>query len=294
MAVRAVKGPGAPHDMHEMLQQLTLKEREKFVAEQDAARRLREAEGRVVNATEILADARRQHQQHVARLTATFDKRVRDTAARAREELREAEAARTDAEGAAQIKEESQRAAETKVRLLEHKVAQLQAQLSVRIEESERRCTMAEWENEERVRRVVSQCSERIESMTEHTRGVEDAANCAIQTVHSELEFQRNLAYMRAQGRARFKELCDLSAKRGRKEVSQRVYENCKDDILDVWHHQRRLPEMVTPDPYLDKFTAGLDLLRDGSTPTPVAASSRLPQRPRSQPSSQQTNFLNM
>lgn len=284
MAVPAVKdGGAASRDMNELLQQLTVAENAKFLAEQDAAKRMRLAEAQVVDATEVLADCRRQHQQQIARLNAKFDKRLRDAAYNARKEVREAEEAAVTSEANAMMKEEEEHRAEIKVRVLEKKVAELQVQLGIRIEESERRCVMAEWENEERVRRIVTQCSHRIETMTEHCGEVEEAANTAMEQVQSEHDYQLNLAHMRAEGRARFKELCDLSGKRGRKEVTKEVFDQAKDDILSVWRRQSVSPALQASPSMLENFT-DVDL---PPMPSPSGAGPRSgrfnTQRPRSQ-----------
>lgn len=236
MAVSIMK-PRASN-MTELMQKVTQAEAARFATEQDGARRVREAEATVNDATEILADARRQHVQKVSRINTYYEKRARDALYLVRKDQREAEEARRFAEGTALRMEEEQKGAENKVHVLEAKVAKLQAELHAKIQKTERRTSLAQYENEERVRRIVQQCSERIESMKEHTEKVEETAQLAMETVQSEHEYQMNLAHLRAEGRERFKELCDLSGKSGRKEITHDVYDMAKEDILGVWRRQ--------------------------------------------------------
>merc|ERR1719197_355505 len=109
--------------MTELLESLTECERQKFEEEQEAARRVREAEARVTAQTQHLAEARRANEQELRQLQAQCEKRLRDSAYQARREVRLAEQRNAEAQGLAQDAEELQKRTDTHVKNLEKKVS---------------------------------------------------------------------------------------------------------------------------------------------------------------------------
>merc|ERR1719172_108522 len=124
--------------MSELLDSLRAAEERRFEAEQDAARRIREAESNVTEATQHLAETRRAHEQELRQLKALCEKRIRDQSYQARNDVQTAEETRAQAEGSARVAEELERSTEVHVQCLEKKVNYLQALLKRRTVEAER------------------------------------------------------------------------------------------------------------------------------------------------------------
>lgn len=224
--------------MNDLLDSLADCEMSKFGADQDAARRMREAELKVTQATEHLAETRRAHDHELRRLKAQCEKRLRDSAYETRRQTRVMETEKAAMEGCVQQAEETQRRAEDYVHALEAKVAYLQASLHARVEEAEDKCNQTKREMEDRVGRVTTQCNQRIQSMQKHTRNVEEITLASAADVQQEHGEQLARAHIRAEGRLRFKELCGLSKQRGEQQITKEVYENSKSDLIRLWHTQ--------------------------------------------------------
>merc|ERR1719161_3026843 len=166
------------------------------------------------------------------------EKQIRDVAARARRQALQAEQEKVNAEGCADAAESSMLLAERHVLDLTQKVIDLQAMFdSAKIEANER-IERTEREADERLERVSAQANQRINDMSQLAKEVQETAACCIDQMVTEHAEQVSRADMRAEGRVRFKELCQLSAMRSDLEISQKDYEGAKEDLLHLWQKQ--------------------------------------------------------
>jgi hypothetical protein len=222
----------------DLLEQLTASEKARFAAERSAEQSVRQAEAKVTALTQRLAEMRRANDQLLKELRAQCEKKLRDTAAKARQAVNEAEQTRSNSEGRAAVAEGRMDKAERHANNLESKVEQLGELLSRRAIEAESRCQRQEREHEERIERVSAQCNQRVADMSELCKEVQEAASSAMDVTAGEHQEQLTRADMRAEGRSRFQELCSLSKMRGDLQLSQREYETARSDLTELWHSQ--------------------------------------------------------
>lgn len=231
----------------DLLEQLTFAEKARFAAERSAEAQVRQAEAKVTALTQRLAEMRRANDQSLKQIRAECEKKLRDTAAHARQIVNEADQGRVSAEGRAAIAEERSDKAEKNLSNLEAKVDQLKQLLEFRQEESEMRCARTQRTGESRVERIYGQCNQRINDMAELCKEVQDAAALSIDVMTGEHQEQLTRADMRAEGRQRFQELCSLSKMRGDLQLSQREYETARTDLADLWRSQCTVFNTASP-----------------------------------------------
>lgn len=231
----------------DLLDQLTASEKARFAAERLAEQAVRQAEAKVTALTQRLAEMRRSNEQHLKELRATCEKKLRDTAAKARQAVNAAEQARSDAEGQAAVAEERMEKSERHSNNLEAKVQQLSELSKQRAEEQKMRTERQTRIAEERLERINGQCTQRVNDMSELCKEVQEAAATSLDIMTGEHQEQLTRADMRAEGRSRFQELCNLSKMRGDLELSQKEYETVRSDLTDLWHNQCAIFETSLP-----------------------------------------------
>lgn len=234
---------------NDLLEQLTSSEKARFAAERAAEQSVRQAEAKVTALTQRLAEMRRSNEQTTRTLRAQCEKMLRDTAAKARQAVQDAEQARCNSEGKAAIAEERMEKAERHTNNLEAKVEQLGNLLSRQAHEAEERCQRQERTAEDRIERISAQCNQRINDISELCKEVQEAAASSMDIMAGEHQEQLTRADMRAEGRSRFQELCSLSKMRGDLQLSQREYETARSDLTDLWHSQCVIFNSVSPSP---------------------------------------------
>lgn len=224
--------------MTEMLEQLSAIERQKFGAEQDARVRVRQAEANVTTASQELMEVIRANEQQVKVLKAQCEKRLRDASYHAGQTVRNAEADKAAAEAHAETAEVVLKRTQAYVKSLEEKARNLQMQLHQKMQDCEDHVAETEREMQTRIERCSTQADARVHSMLQHSREVFESADAALESTADDLQDQMSRAQMRAEGRSRFRELCDLSKSRLNIEMSQPAYEACKEDVLSLWGAQ--------------------------------------------------------
>eukprot|EP00746_Dinoflagellata_sp_MGD_P165779 gnl/MRDRNA2_/MRDRNA2_95258_c0_seq1.p1 gnl/MRDRNA2_/MRDRNA2_95258_c0~~gnl/MRDRNA2_/MRDRNA2_95258_c0_seq1.p1 ORF type:complete len:248 (+),score=69.06 gnl/MRDRNA2_/MRDRNA2_95258_c0_seq1:118-861(+) len=223
---------------NDLLEQLTASEKARFAAERSAEQSVRQAEAKVTALTQRLAEMRRSNDQLLRELRAQCEKKLRDTAAKARQAVQDAEQARCNSEGKAAVAEERMEKSERHTNNLEAKVEQLSDLLLRQERETQSRKQREERVAEDRVEWISAVCNQRIDSMSELCKEVQEAAASSMDIMTGEHQEQLTRADMRAEGRSRFQELCSLSKMRGDLQLSQREYETARSDLTDLWHSQ--------------------------------------------------------
>lgn len=224
--------------MAELLEKLTEREKAKFVAEKEAAGRVRAAEAEVTAATEALLELKRRQEQEIRVLKAQNEKRIRDASHAARLNVDKAQKDCAMAEALADTTEKRQRRSEAHATNLEQKVAELQAMIARREHEAAAELLETERMMASRYERVASQADDRIRSMAEHAREVCTAASVSLEIASDELQDQMARASIRAEGRVRFKELKDLAKSWDRFDITKESYTELKDNLIDLWRAQ--------------------------------------------------------
>lgn len=256
----------------ELLERLSNSEKEKFLAERQAEAQVRQAEARVTAMTQRVAELKREQEQAKRELRTQCEKQLRDVAARARREALMAEQEKVNEEGCAEAAQIDMLQAERHVLDLTQKVADLQAMFAAAKEVTSERIERTEREADARIERVSAQANQRINDMSQLAKEVQEAAATCIDQMVSEHAEQVSRADMRAEGRVRFKELCTLSAMRSDLEISQKEYEDAKDDLLNLWRKQWQVfnnPQNSGGDPLSPRFNPEGDVF--GKTKPPVS-----------------------
>mmetsp|Transcript_118365 Transcript_118365/g.328990 ORF Transcript_118365/g.328990 Transcript_118365/m.328990 type:complete len:265 (+) Transcript_118365:76-870(+) len=233
--------------MPEMLSELTEREKERFSSEQEAQAGIRAVKEKVSAAAEELMALRRAQDHEVGVVKAQYEKRIRDTVSASRQRVRHAQGELVDAEAQMELSNRGLKLAEAEVAVLQKRAAQLQAQLA------ERNIVGEQWLQElqccmdERVARITAQTDTRVASMKDHTEMVRRSCLDAVHAVRSELQDQLSRASMRAEGRTRFLELCDLAGRCAGYEMTQDSYQELKAELVGLWQLQKSMRSAAGP-----------------------------------------------
>lgn len=226
--------------MPELLEKLTAREKEKFTAEQDAVVRAREAATKVTKASEELMEMKRAHEQELFVVKAQYEKRIRDKGYSCRQQLHRARDELSAAEAQAESAESSQKKAELCAANLSLKLRDLQAHLDRRTVTAEECLAALEQMMHVRLKRVTEQADNRIMDMMDHAKEVHSVSNLAVGDVTTELQDQMSRAHHRAEGRTRFKDLCELAKNKRNYDISDDGYQHLKNHLIGLWHVQSK------------------------------------------------------
>lgn len=224
--------------MTEVLQQLTDHEQQLYIAEKDAATRVRQAEAEVSEASEKNLELRRTQEQELKVCKAQNEKKLRDISHAIRAQVQKAHKESATFIALAEVAEQRQQRSEAHVTNLKQKIQDLESMLKKRAQASDVECYQVRRAMESRIERVYAQADERIQSMAEHAQEVCAATGAALQTMDCELNNQMLRASIRAEGRVRFKELKDLAITFRQANLSKEHYVDLKDNLIDLWHAQ--------------------------------------------------------
>jgi hypothetical protein len=242
--------------MTEVLDKLTEREKALFVAEKEAAARVRGAEAEVHAATESLLELKRHQEQELKVIQAQHEKRMRDTAYSCRQRVHQAQRESAMVQALADSAEKRQRRSEAHVANLEQKISDLQAMISKRQHEAAAELNTVERMMQGRYARVASQADSRVRSMAEHAKEVCTAANMSLEITAEELQDQMSRASIRAEGRVRFKELKNLAKAWDRYDLSRDAYNDLKGDLIDLWHVQTNSARPDAPSETLSRMVS--------------------------------------
>jgi len=225
--------------MSELLDKLAERERARLQAENEAAVRVREAMTKVTKASEELMELRRLHEHEIKVLRVQHEKRLRDQGYACRQKVHKARQEQTHAEGVAEATEKKQRGAEAHVHVLQLKLKELQSHLDRHESNSERKLAGMKRLMNARVESMTAHNDGRIQSMVDHSSEVINAAATAVDNISDELHGQVARTHVRAEGRSRFRELCDLAKSHCSYHMSNEAYFGAKNDLIDLWHQQK-------------------------------------------------------
>eukprot|EP00420_Gonyaulax_spinifera_P024840 CAMPEP_0197915062 /NCGR_PEP_ID=MMETSP1439-20131203/79564_1 /TAXON_ID=66791 /ORGANISM="Gonyaulax spinifera, Strain CCMP409" /LENGTH=238 /DNA_ID=CAMNT_0043536999 /DNA_START=92 /DNA_END=804 /DNA_ORIENTATION=+ len=232
--------------MPELLNRLAEREKARFAAGQEATSRIRAAELQTTRAAEKLMELRRAQDQELKVLKAQFEKRLRDTTYAARQAVARTNKELWEAQAVADQAVKRQRSAEESVACLKQKLKHLREYAQRRTDGAKASRTMLQNMMDSRLKRVAAQSDARVENMTAHAKEVSALSNVAMDTVNTELQSQLAHAHVRAEGRVRFKELCQLAHTFGNYDMSKDAYYHVKHELIDLWHAQKATPFRLT------------------------------------------------
>mmetsp|Transcript_52703 Transcript_52703/g.138230 ORF Transcript_52703/g.138230 Transcript_52703/m.138230 type:complete len:248 (-) Transcript_52703:19-762(-) len=230
--------PAPMSSMPELLNKLTEREKERLAAEQAATASIRAAEAKVNATAEELLELKRANEHELRVLKAQYEKHVRDTTYACRQQVRKAQQEAVDAEAAAERAEKRRQSSEVHVANLQKKLEALKAHIQRRSDNTEFHLAGLDRMMSARIHRVTAQSENRVERMNQHANQVRKTCNRALHHIEGELQDQMARAHVRAEGRVRYKELCDLAARCAKCEMTEESYKSLKAELLGLWRLQ--------------------------------------------------------
>eukprot|EP00928_Gymnodinium_smaydae_P098551 TRINITY_DN9188_c0_g2_i5.p1 TRINITY_DN9188_c0_g2~~TRINITY_DN9188_c0_g2_i5.p1 ORF type:complete len:290 (-),score=69.06 TRINITY_DN9188_c0_g2_i5:228-1097(-) len=224
--------------MRDLFETLADRERVKLKEKLAARDRIRKAELAVTRESEALLEMKRAQEQELRVRKAKGEKLLRDTASEYQAKVRKAKQESAYQLGLADISEQQRACVEDHLRQLTARYDELRAQVILVREGNDARLNSLGCLMEARIEQVNGQADRRVTDMASHEKSVSVAADDALEVVSSELQQQAARANLRAEGRTRFRELCELSRKVGQHDCSKDTYYNMKDELIGLWHCQ--------------------------------------------------------
>lgn len=229
-------------NMSDILKKLTLSEKAMWIAQKEAATQVREAEGKVTEVTEGLMELKRMQEQELRVLRAQNEKKLRDAAYVGRHSVHKAQKDCATASAVAEDAEKRLGRSQGHVANLQQKIYDLEIMIQKKAQRCEHERAQVQGVMDGRLKRVSAQADGRILGMAEHAKEVCGATGAAFQTIGSELQDQHLRASIRAEGRARFKELRQLAKTWDHVDLTKDCYKGLKGDLIDLWHVQATTP----------------------------------------------------
>lgn len=226
--------------MSELIQRLSQKEQEQFKAEQKAAAKVRQAKSKVTVAAEENMFLQRAQVQELKTLKAKLEKNLRDQSFECRSKVQKELRNQAKAEGEARKAEMRLRRVQEHNYSLTLKIQDLQAHLERRAKEADAALVDLEEQLTERVGQVERQGQQRLKSMTDHCMENSQSLSAKLDVIANNCQEQITRFHIHAEGRTRFKELCQLAEKRKGHKMDDETYRKAKDDLLGLWHLQQK------------------------------------------------------
>jgi len=226
--------------MSELIQRLSQKEQEQFKAEQRAAAKVKVAKGKVSVAAEENMFLQRAQVQELKALKAKLEKMLRDQAFECRSKVQKEIRNQARAEGEAKKAEMRLRRVQEHNYSLTLKIQDLQAHLERRAKEADAALVDLEERLTERVDQVERQGQQRVKSMKDHCMENSQSLSAKLDVIANNCQDQMTRFHIHAEGRTRFKELCQLAEKRGDYTMDDDTYKKAKGDLLGLWHLQQK------------------------------------------------------
>jgi len=176
--------------MSEMLEKLTVREKERFAAEQENAAMCREAEARVTEASEFLQEVARAQDQEMKVLRVQQDQLLREESYHAQQSVQRAKDATAAAEYIAEAAEKRQKAAEALVASLQVKLQDLEVHFDSRVQGADDSIAGLQRLMQQRLERLTAQDERRVAAMTDHALRVHATSGAAVLANAAELEDQ--------------------------------------------------------------------------------------------------------
>lgn len=226
-------------NMSELITKLAKCNQAKFAVEQESRKTLRDAANEVTMVSASLMELTRVHEQEIRVLKARYEKSLREYTYACRQKVHDANKQRMEMEALAEAAEERQARAEAHASHLEAKLQAMREQLKMKEEVAQNTISGIERVTTAREKRVDVQSDERERNMEHHAREVRAATGLAVETTTAELQDQLRRCHLRAEGRMRFKELCQLASESSSYKMSREAYYATKHDLISLWHIQK-------------------------------------------------------
>lgn len=224
--------------MPELISKLTEREKERLAAEQEATAGIRAIQAKISKATEDLMELRRSKEHELNVLKMQQETQLRDTAYECRQRMQRANDALSQARGEAERAEARRSELEMKASRLRTRLLELQAHVQKRQDVNS--CDFANLERtmDARMKRITQQSDKRIKDITDHTYRLQARMHEGVLQTQEEVQNQTAMAHVRAEGRQRFTDLCDLAQRTKKYEMSHEAFTHIKEELLTLWKRQ--------------------------------------------------------
>eukprot|EP00403_Amphidinium_massartii_P027591 CAMPEP_0178403032 /NCGR_PEP_ID=MMETSP0689_2-20121128/17158_1 /TAXON_ID=160604 /ORGANISM="Amphidinium massartii, Strain CS-259" /LENGTH=250 /DNA_ID=CAMNT_0020023971 /DNA_START=164 /DNA_END=913 /DNA_ORIENTATION=+ len=230
--------PG-PSQTQEMLQRLDDCGRAMLLVTQEEGSRVRDAEEKVRAAAVDLMELKRAQEQELKHLKMQCEKQYRDSVLSCQQRLHKADHEKAEAAGRLDAAQRECKSAEASVASLKSKVADLRMLLQRRQEASEQNLQRLERTMDWRKQALGKQTERRINGMAEHAKEVVNLASSVVEERRALVQAHLTRSHLRAEGRVRFKELCQLARAWHEHKLTAPQYRELKTELVDLWHLQK-------------------------------------------------------
>lgn len=224
--------------MSELMCKLTQREQERLITQQEAQMGIQACRQQVNEAAEELMEYKRGKDHELKVLRTQYEKQFRDTAYACRQRVQQSVDAVSETTGKAQAAEQRRWGLETQVSRLRLRVMELEECMQRRQQNNDNEMGSLSRTMDARLGRVTQQTDSRRYNMTSHALKLRDTIQRGVSATQEELQDQTARAHVRAEGRTRFMELCDLAERTKSYDMSQESFAQIRDELLGLWTTQ--------------------------------------------------------
>jgi len=224
--------------MSELMSKLADREQERAIAQQEATEGINACKRQVNEASEELMEFKRGREQELKVLKLQYEKQLRDTAFACRQRVQAGADGVAETHGRLESAEKRKWDLESKAFHLRLRVMELEKHMEQRDQYNDNRYQSLNRSMEARLKRITNQGDDRIQSMNNHALMLRESMYSGVESSQEEMQDQTARAHIRAEGRTRFKELCELAERTKSYDMSSESFQQIRDELLDLWKMQ--------------------------------------------------------